>query len=59
VLAPIIAGFLFEAGVTLPTVSILMGLGSTLAAGILLLLKLSPDQPGTPQPAPASSAQVL
>jgi MFS family permease len=55
VLAPIIAGFLFEAGVTLPTVSIFMGLGSTLAAGILMLLKLSPDQPGAPQrePAPA------
>jgi MFS family permease len=53
VLAPIIAGFLFEAGVTLPTVSILMGLGSTLAAGVLLLLKLSPHQPGAPQPAPA------
>ena len=45
VLAPIIAGFLFEAGVTLPTVSILMSLGSTLAAGMLLLLKLRPEQP--------------
>jgi hypothetical protein len=52
VLAPIVAGFLFEAGVTLPTVSILMGLGSTLAAGILLRLKLSPEQPGVPQPEP-------
>jgi MFS family permease len=57
VLAPIIAGFLFEAGVTLPTVSILMGLGSTLAAGILLLLKLSPDQPGAPQAEPAAAPQ--
>lgn len=47
VLAPIIAGFLFEAGVTLPTVSILMSLGSTLAAGMLLLLKLRPEQAGT------------
>jgi benzoate transport len=56
VLAPIIAGFLFEAGVTLPTVSILMGLGSTLAAGILLLLKLSPDQPGAPQREPAAQS---
>lgn len=53
VLAPIIAGFLFEAGVTLPTVSILMSLGSTLAAGALLLLKLRPDQPGATQPEPA------
>jgi len=40
VLAPIIAGFLFEAGVTLPTVSMLMALGSILAAGALALLKL-------------------
>lgn len=47
VMAPIIAGFLFEGGVSLPTVSILMGLGSTLAAGALLLLKLSPDRPDT------------
>lgn len=53
VLAPIVAGFLFEAGVTLPTVSILMGLGSTLAAGILLRLKLTPEQPGAPVPEPA------
>jgi benzoate transport len=53
VLAPIVAGFLFEAGVTLPTVSILMGLGSTLAAGILLRLKLRPEQPGAPVPEPA------
>ncbi|HUD96493.1 MAG TPA: MFS transporter [Woeseiaceae bacterium] len=53
VLAPIVAGFLFEASVTLPTVSILMGLGSTLGAGILLRLKLSPEQPGVPEPEPA------
>ncbi len=53
VLAPIVAGFLFEAGVTLPTVSIVMGLGSTLAAGMLMLLKLRPEQPVTTQPEPA------
>jgi benzoate transport len=60
VLAPIIAGFLFEGGVSLPTVSILMGLGSTLAAGALLLLKLSPDRPGAlpHEPAPRLSGSA-
>ena len=58
VLAPIIAGFLFEAGVALPTVSILMSLGSTLAAAALLMLRLRPDQPPTAagQPAPGLSS---
>ena len=40
VLAPIIAGFLFEAGYTLPTVATLMAFGSTMAAIVLLFLKL-------------------
>jgi benzoate transport len=40
VLAPIIAGFLFEAGFTLPIVSFTMALGSLAAAGVLLRLKL-------------------
>jgi MFS transporter, AAHS family, vanillate permease len=40
VLAPIIAGFLFAANFSLPTVSLLMGLGSLLAAGVLLKLRL-------------------
>ena len=39
-LAPIIAGFLFTAGYSLPTVSLTMALGSLFAAGVLLLLKL-------------------
>ena len=43
VLAPIIAGFLFEAGITLPTVSFIMAFGSVLAAGTLALLKLHDD----------------
>jgi benzoate transport len=58
VLAPIIAGFLFEAGVTLPIVSILMALGSTLAAGILLLLKLRPERPAAPLAASAPKPQL-
>ena len=44
VLALIIAGFLFAAGYTLPTVSLLMALGSTVPAGVLLLLKLDSDR---------------
>ena len=44
VLAPIIAGFLFAANFSLPTVSLLMGLGSLLAAGVLLNLHLEDKQ---------------
>jgi len=47
VLAPIIAGFLFTAGFSLPSVSIAMAAGSTLAACTLLLLKLESDKPVT------------
>ena len=39
-LAPIIAGFLFAAGYSLPTVALVMALGSLFAAGVLMLLKL-------------------
>jgi len=45
VLAPIIAGFLFTAGYTLPMVALLMGLGSLFAAGVLLMLKLERERP--------------
>ncbi len=41
VISPIIAGFLFGAGNSLATVSIIMGLGSLLAVFVLLFLKLS------------------
>jgi MFS family permease len=44
VLAPIIAGFLFTAGYSLPTVSFTMALGSLLAAGVLLLLKIDTER---------------
>ena len=40
VLAPIIAGFLFRAGIDLPTVATVMAAGSVLAAGVLLFLPL-------------------
>jgi benzoate transport len=45
VLAPIIAGFLFQAGSPLPTVALIMSLGSLIAAGVVSLLKLRPDDP--------------
>ncbi|HZD52616.1 MAG TPA: MFS transporter [Woeseiaceae bacterium] len=54
VLAPIIAGILFEAGITLAVVSILMSLGSTLAAAALLLLRLRPDRPEAVRAKPAA-----
>jgi MFS family permease len=44
VLAPIIAGFLFEAGYKLPVVAAIMALGSLVAAGVLMLLKLESDR---------------
>jgi benzoate transport len=43
VLAPAVAGFLFEAGWTVPGISILMALGSSVAAVVLIFLKLTPD----------------
>lgn len=44
VLAPIAAGFLFAAGYSLQTVALTMALGSLVAAGILLLLRLESGQ---------------
>ena len=43
VLAPIIAGFLFATGQGLPTVAVVMSLGSLIAAGLVSILKLSDD----------------
>ena len=44
VLSPVVAGFLFQAGYTLPLVAILMSVGSLVAAGLLMMLKLKPAQ---------------
>ena len=65
VLAPIIAGFLFEGGYPLSTVALMMSMGSLVAAGVLSFLKLETDQPvaqrperhvsTTPIPAPGRS----
>ena len=43
VLAPAAAGFLFTAGYGVPSTSIVMALGSFVAAGVLIFLKLTPD----------------
>jgi len=43
VLAPIIAGYLFNGGLGRPTVSAIMALGSLLAAGVLMFLTLKPN----------------
>ena len=45
VLAPILAGYLFQDGYGLPTVATIMSIAALLAAGVLSLLKLKPDQP--------------
>jgi MFS family permease len=57
VLAPIIAGFLFTAGFSLPSVSMAMAAGSTLAAFTLLLLKLEGDRPATEKTAAPQAAR--
>jgi MFS family permease len=44
VLAPIIAGYLFVFGFSLPTVALAMALGSVAGAAVLLLLRLQPSQ---------------
>jgi hypothetical protein len=43
VLAPIVSGFLFQAGISLPTVALIMSLGALLAAVALAFLKLEPE----------------
>jgi MFS family permease len=58
VLAPIIAGFLFTAGYSLPTVAMTMATGSLLAAAVLILLKLG-DRPAVPgQERPLRTTQI-
>ncbi len=45
VVAPITAGYLFQGGISVPTVAMIMACGSMLAAVVLSRLKLGPDQP--------------
>jgi benzoate transport len=54
VLAPIIAGFLFQGGFSLPTVSFALGAGSILGAVMLFMLKLedkAAEESAVPAPA--------
>lgn len=57
VIAPIIAGFLFNAGYSLPTTALALSVGSLLGAGMLLLLRLDAGsaaeatRPGSQAPA--------
>ncbi len=45
VLSPILAGYLLEAEMGLPTVALIMGIGSLLAAFVLMTLKMGSSQP--------------
>jgi MFS family permease len=54
-LAPIIAGYLFEAGYGLSVVAVIMAMGSTMAAIVLLLLKLGSERSAQPSPKPQHS----
>jgi benzoate transport len=47
VLAPIAAGYLFQAGQRLPTVAMFMATGSLIAAGMLAMLRLPAEQPSS------------
>jgi hypothetical protein len=46
VLSPIIAGYLFKAGVSVPTVAMFLACGSLVAAIIISFLRLRPDDSG-------------
>ena len=47
VLAPTFAGYLFQAGYSLPAVATTMSVAALIAAGVLSLLRLKPDQTET------------
>ena len=42
-LSPILAGFLFESGIDIPSVAMIMGLGSLTAVAVLVFLRVQPD----------------
>lgn len=54
ILAPIIAGFMFEGGTGVPTVALVMGGGSLLAAVALLFLRLDTTPPELAEAEPAA-----
>jgi len=59
VLAPIVAGFMFQGGVGVPVVAFVMGCGSLLAAAALLLLRLDTAPPEAQPAAAAQTGQTL
>lgn len=59
ILAPIVAGFLFEGGMGVPTVALIMGMGSLMAAVALLFLKLDPLPPEGVEAEPAKAGPGL
>jgi benzoate transport len=46
-LSPILAGFLFESGLDIPSVAMIMGLGSLAAVAVLIFLRAQPDERAT------------
>lgn len=44
VLSPIVAGFLFQGGLELPSVAVMMSIGSLVAAGLIMMVTLKPVQ---------------
>jgi MFS family permease len=61
IVSPIIAGFLFEAALPLLTVSLILGIGPLIAGGLLLFLKLKPEnmEPATvAEPDPKYQAEL-
>ncbi len=58
VVAPIVAGFLFDRGVSLATVALMMSFGSLVAAGVLAVLKIRPEQTQPAEPAAGSIASA-
>jgi MFS family permease len=55
-LAPVIAGFLFQGGLPLPTVALMMSFGSVVAAVLIAILKFKPEQTETESTAPMGKA---
>jgi len=55
VIGPPLAGWLFDQHYSLPTVSMVLALGTLCAAGVLSLLKLKPDQPAADHDAPPAA----
>ncbi len=57
VLAPMFAGYLFQAGYSLPSVATAMSFAALIAAAVLSFLKLKPDQTESDIVTPASPAE--